>query len=84
LTTFNKNKRIADQGLIPLQLSLTLDGISGFKIGQVFKIGSKSSPSYILPDVYDSYGFIVTGVDSNVGTDGKWTTTLRAQTFRLD
>lgn len=84
LTTDNiANKRV-DQGLIPLQLSVTLDGISGFRIGQVFKIGSKSKASNILPDVYDNYGFIITGIDSSIGTEGKWLTTLRAQTFRLD
>jgi hypothetical protein len=84
LTTDNKANSIADQGLIPLQLSVTLDGISGFRIGQVFKIGSKSKASNILPDVYDNYGFIITGIDSSIGTEGKWLTTLRAQTFRLD
>ena len=70
--------------MIPLQLSVTLDGISGFRIGQVFKIGSQSKASNILPDVYDNYGFIITGIDSSIGTEGKWLTTLRAQTFRLD
>jgi len=84
LTTFNIDKKIADQGLIPLQLSVTLDGISGLKIGQVFKIGSKSKASNILPDVYDNYGFIITGIDSSIGTEGKWLTTLRAQTFKLN
>tara|TARA_X000001382_G_scaffold96727_2_gene71103 strand:- start:296 stop:2842 length:2547 start_codon:yes stop_codon:yes gene_type:complete len=84
LTTDNKANKRVDQGLIPLQLSVTLDGISGFRIGQVFKIGSKSKASNILPDVYDNYGFIITGIDSSIGTEGKWLTTLRAQTFRLD
>jgi hypothetical protein len=76
-------KNIADQGLIPLELSITLDGISGLKIGQVFKIGRPSATSNILPEQYDDYGFIVTGLDSTIETSGKWLTTIKAQTFKL-
>lgn len=76
-------KNIADQGLIPLELSITLDGISGLKIGQVFKIGRPSATSNILPEQYDDYGFIVTGLDSTIETSGKWLITIKAQTFKL-
>lgn len=79
----NKDKNIADQGLIPLELSMTLDGIGGLKIGQVFKIGSPSSNSNILPEIYDYYGFIITGIENTIDTAGKWTTTVKAQTFRI-
>lgn len=66
------------QGVIPVELSLTMLGIGGFKVGTVFKI-----PSFLLPSKYDSYGFIVTGVEHSIGQDNKWTTQLRTQFFSL-
>jgi hypothetical protein len=72
-----------DQGLIPLQLSLTMDGIGGFKIGQVFQIGTLKENSFILPEIYNNYGFIITGLNSTVDTSGKWFTEIVAQTFKI-
>jgi len=72
-----------DQGLIPLQLSLTMDGIGGFKIGQVFQIGTLEKNSFILPEIYNNYGFIITGLNSTVDTSGKWFTEIVAQTFKI-
>ena len=69
-------------GIIPVELKITLDGISGLKIGQVFRIGSPSKSSSILPDIYDFYGFVIVGLDSVV-ENSKWYTTVRGLTFRL-
>lgn len=84
LTTYNKNEKSSDQGVIPIEFSLTLDGISGLKIGQIFKIGSLSENSTVLPGIYDGYGFLINGINSTIDADGKWRTTIQAQTFRLD
>lgn len=69
-------------GIIPLELTLTLKGIGGFKIGQAFTI-----PLEILPERYkekvndiekSKVGFIITGLDHRV-EDNMWFTELRSQ-----
>jgi muramidase (phage lysozyme) len=55
-----------------------MDGISGIKIGQAFRINDA-----IMPAKYNGVvGFIVTGVDHAI-TGNRWTTTLKAQTMVL-
>lgn len=65
------------KGVIPLELSFTLKGISGFKIGQSFKIQEG-----LLPAKYSSedFGFIVTGIDNSISS-GTWFTTIKALTY---
>lgn len=74
---------ISNSGLIPITLELKIDGISGLKIGQIFKLGDLENRSNILPSVYDFYGFIITGIDSSI-ENNKWFTTIRGLTFRLE
>lgn len=74
---------IFSSGLIPIELQLKIDGISGLKIGQIFRIGSSNKPSNILPSIYDKYGFVITGLDSSI-ENNKWFTTIRGLTFRLE
>ena len=69
--------------MIPIEIKVTLDGISGLKIGQIFRIGSPTKPSTILPSIYNDYGFVITGLDSTV-ENSKWFTTIRGLTFRLE
>lgn len=71
--------KTSDPGLIPIELSITLDGIGGLKIGQVFKLDQIDK---FLPDAYKDYGFIITGIDSSIESS-KWSTTLRALTFKI-
>lgn len=71
--------KTSDPGLIPIELSLTLDGIGGLKIAQVFKL---SRVDRFLPDVYQDYGFIITGLDNAI-ENNKWNTTIRALTFKI-
>lgn len=80
--TYGNTKQPID-GLIPIDLEITLDGISGLKIGQVFRIGSLEEPSNILPDIYNKYGFIITGLDNKI-ENGKWLTTIRGITFQFE
>lgn len=69
--------------IIPIELSITLNGISGLKVGQIFKLGDDNNPSPILPKIYQKTGFIITGLDSTLEGD-KWFTTVRGQTFMLE
>ena len=71
------------QNIIPIELSITLNGISGLKVGQIFKLGDSTNPSPILPKIYEKTGFIITGLDSTLEGD-KWFTTVRGQTFMLE
>lgn len=64
-------------GIIPFELSITLDGIGGFKIGQTFQI----EDDYIFPKKYRGLiAFIVTGLEHSI-EGNRWTTTIKAQTI---
>ena len=63
------------KGIIPFEGTITIDGISGIKIGQIFKINTK-----VMPEKYDDIvGFSVTGVD-HIIQNNRWYTKLKAQT----
>jgi hypothetical protein len=62
---------------IPVDLSLTMDGLSGMTLWQQFDI----TPDYILPPEYPSnLNFIIQGISSTV-KDNEWTTTLNTLTW---
>ena len=63
---------------IPVELSITMKGISGMKIGQVFKINR----GVLLPK-YNRYGYVITGIENKLD-DNKWTTEIVTQFFELD
>ena len=73
-----KSKDTAPANIIPIELSLTVNGISGLIVGQVFKIEGT-----FLPDIYKDTGFIITSLDANI-EENKWYTTIKAQTFMLN
>lgn len=65
-------------GIIPFEVQIEMDGISGIKLGQAFRI----NPG-IMPSKYDGVvGFIVTGQDHSI-TGNRWVTNLKAQTIVL-
>jgi len=64
-------------GVIPVELSFTLDGVGGLKIGNIFTINSE-----VIPEKYNEYGYIVVGLDHSI-SNSKWVTNVRAQTFLL-
>jgi hypothetical protein len=65
-------------GIIPFQVGIEMDGISGIKIGQAFRINKG-----IMPDKYDGVvGFIVTGIDHSI-IGNRWVTNIRANTIVL-
>jgi len=65
-------------GVVPIELSMELDGIQGFVIGSSFKINEG-----ILPEKYNRFGFIITGVSHEIGTDMKWKTSVGTQFYPL-
>tara|TARA_B100000963_G_scaffold169665_1_gene147597 strand:+ start:134 stop:3178 length:3045 start_codon:yes stop_codon:yes gene_type:complete len=67
-----EGKKIPYTALIPIELSLGLRGITGFKCGQAFTI----SPE-VLPERYrEKVAFIVTGIDHKIDSKNMWTTAL--------
>jgi hypothetical protein len=68
------------KGIIPLSLELTIDGIGGFTIGEIFTINKD-----VLPEMYfdKRVGFIITGISQNINRPD-WTTTLTTQFCLLD
>ena len=68
------------KGIIPVSLEVTMDGIGGITIGEIFTINDD-----ILPREYNdkSVGFIVTGISQDI-TRPEWNTTLQTQFCLLD
>jgi len=65
-------------GIVPFEVNIDMEGISGIKIGQAFRINRG-----IMPAKYDEVlGFIVTGVEHTIGGN-RWSTQLKAQTIVL-
>lgn len=74
LSKITENRNLNNPGLVPFELSFTIKGISGLKIGQAFKVNE-----FFLPERYRGrVGFLIVGLDHNV-TDGRWTTDVRTQ-----
>jgi hypothetical protein len=73
-------KDIDFKALIPFELEMTLDGISGFIIGQIFVIDKS-----ILPKDYQNknLGFIITGVNHSL-QNNDWITTIKTQVCLLE
>ena len=69
-------------GTIPVELSFTLHGIGGFRIGEVFKLSDNSMK--ILPGAYSGglIGFIITRNDHSIG-DGGWKTEIGALMYNI-
>jgi hypothetical protein len=73
-------KDIDFKALIPFELEITLDGISGFIIGQIFTIDKSILPK----DYYNkNLGFIITGI-SHALQNNDWTTVIKTQICMLD
>lgn len=79
MNRFYKRTRTSPiKGVVPVELSLKLLGVSGFKIGTAFKI----KPG-LLPSKYDAFAYIITGVDHEIGTDNKWYTNVKTQFYAI-
>lgn len=68
-------------GIIPFELSMTIEGMSGFQVMESFLINQS-----IIPDSYKGSGdiaFLITGLDNRVDMNG-WVTTVKAQIYQFD
>ncbi len=76
------NDAMPAPGTIPVELSFTLHGIGGFRVGETFKLSDASSK--VLPKVYSqgSIGFIITKTDHSIGDSG-WKTEVGALMYNL-
>jgi hypothetical protein len=68
------------KGIIPVSLEVTMDGVGGITIGEIFRINND-----ILPREYagKGVGFIVTGISQDI-TRPEWNTSLHTQFCLLD
>jgi LAS superfamily LD-carboxypeptidase LdcB len=63
-------------GIVPVELSLQLEGIGGLKIGQTFTISSG-----ILPAKYQGkFGYIITGLNHSIDNN-RWLTDIKTQFY---
>ena len=66
-------------GLIPIDLSITMDGIAGLRPGEAFVVGGK-----VLPKRYEGLvGFIITQIEHSIDTDNRWETDIKTRMFML-
>jgi len=81
--TIGKSKT-KSKAIIPTKLSLTMDGIGGIIIGNIFKIPDEVLPrGYKGGDVGARLGYIVTEIGHSI-SNNDWTTNLTAQTIILE
>jgi hypothetical protein len=74
------NGELNFKALIPFKLKITLDGIGGIVVGQIFRVKQNILPK----NYYDkNLGFIVTKINHEL-TNNDWTTTLETQICILD
>lgn len=65
--------------LLPIELSITMRGIAGIKMGEAFTISRE-----ILPSRYrDRVGFVITGLSHKIGGDNIWMTDIKTNMFML-
>ena len=78
-----KNRLIQSQpvpGLVPVELSMTLDGVGGLRVAESFKINAG-----ILPSKYnEKFGYIITGLEHSIGKDNRWLTNVTTQFIIID
>jgi hypothetical protein len=76
-TTDNK-----DKSFLPLKLSMTLDGISGLIIGNLFKVNQKFVPKYYTRGD-GRLGYTIIKIDQQL-QNNDWTTHISAYPFSID
>ena len=75
----DKGNTAGPAGIIPFEVGIEMDGISGMKIGQAFQINEGIMPN----KYYGTIGFLVTGVEHTIANN-RWVTKLKAQTIILE
>lgn len=66
-------------GIVPVELSIQLEGIGGLKVGQSFTISSG-----ILPSKYQGkFGYIITGLNQSIESN-RWLTDIKTQFYLIE
>lgn len=71
-TNLKVGKKSPLQGIIPIDISFTMDGIAGLKIGESVRF----KKGFLLPK-YETFSYIITGIDHSIGADNRWITELK-------
>jgi hypothetical protein len=79
VSSFNESNK--EKQFIPTLLSLTIDGLSGFIIGNLFKVDDKFVPNYYKKG--EKLGYTITKVNHEL-TNNDWITTISGYPFNLD
>ena len=70
-----KAKGLPALGVIPLELSMKLEGISGLRIAESFRVDT-----IVLPRKYKKYSYIITGLDHAI-ENNRWITNIKTQFY---
>ena len=74
-----KKKDTGFAGLLPIELSLSMPGITGFRVGESFQVGKG-----VLPERYDGrVAFIITQVEQTISPESKWETAITTRMIML-
>jgi hypothetical protein len=79
VTSFNESNK--DKQFIPTLLSLTIDGLSGFIIGNLFKVDNNFVPNYYKKG--NKLAYILTKVNHELANND-WITTISGYPFNID
>lgn len=66
-------------GLLPIELSFTMRGIAGLKIGEAFTINEELLPKRNRGVI----GFSITSIDNSIGADNNWITNVGCTMYNL-
>jgi len=78
---YQRIKKVATHfpGLLPIDLNLTMDGISGLKVGEAFTI----SPSAVPKRYEGKVGFVITTISHSINDSNRWETDISCRMFNL-
>jgi len=79
LKSFNNDNK--GKAIIPTLISLTIDGLAGFIIGNLFKIDNTFVPNYYKKG--DKLGYLITKLNHNI-QNNDWTTIISGYPFNLE
>jgi hypothetical protein len=77
-----RNTDNKEKAIFPTQISLTLDGISGFVIGNLFRVNQEFIPNYYKKS-NGKLGYLITKIGQSI-QDNSWTTTIQGYPFNID
>ena len=72
-------KKSFNGGLLPIELSFTIRGITGMKIGEAFVINEVLLPQRSRGKI----GFSITGIDHSISINNEWTTNITTAMYNL-